>query len=102
MLFYKNKTLILSHIFMKTISFNGKTLDYITWRNLYGGWGTIGPDDTIAYSSRRSMLPEEIKNKRTEHIKKLHAQGAPCAWIAKMYQISRTHVWRIIHDKPNN
>lgn len=78
---------------------NGSGYDH--WY-MVSSWGVVASNDAEWYKARRLPLPQEIKDKRTAHMKKLHASGAPYAWIAKLYNMSRNHVRRIIQDIPNH
>lgn len=69
---------------------------------MVNSWGIVSFNDTEWYKNRRLPLPQDLRDKRIAHMKKLHAEGAPYAWIAKLYKMTRTHVRRIIQDIPNN
>lgn len=79
---------------------NGK--DYYDWRNLIAGWGM--PDSYTLYEAKRRRLPldPETARKRQEHMQTLHSDGAPYSWIAKLYEIDRAQVYRIINGLKNN
>lgn len=87
---------------MKHITINNKVLDYTTWRNLYGGWGAVSRRDTNMYSNKRQKLPPDLEERRRQHMKQAHAQGAPYSWIAYMYGMDRAQVYRIVNDIPNH
>lgn len=76
-------------------------MNYDRWY-VVSSWGVVGSNDASWYKNRRLPFPQDIKDKRTAHMKKLHAEGAPYAWIAKLYDMTRTHVRRIIQDIPNH
>lgn len=87
---------------MKQITVKGRKVDYKQWEIFFGGWKMVDPADTYQYSKRRLPIPEEMAEKRKQHMKELHAEGAPYAWIARLYEMDRAQVYRIINDKPNN
>lgn len=76
-------------------------VDYEHWRML-ASWGVVGSNDADWYKARRLPFPQDIKDKRTAHMKKLHTEGAPYAWIGKLYRLNRSQVYRIINSLPNN
>ena len=78
---------------------NGSEYDH--WR-MVNSWGVVASSDADWYKARRLSLPQDLKDKRTAHMKKLYSDGAPYAWIAKLYKMTRTHVRRIIQAIPNN
>lgn len=79
---------------MKTVNGN----DFERW-HLLAGFGIV---DTYYYKCRRLPLPEDIKQKRREHMQKLYNEGAPYSWIAQRYKLDRAQVRRIINELPNN
>lgn len=54
------------------------------------------------YYNTRSKLPDALIEKRRAHIMKMYEEGTPMAWIAKLYEYTRNHIYRIIHNIPNN
>ena len=79
-----------------------KGRDYDNWRVMIAGLGM--PDDWELNKAklRRTALPEEINEKRFKHMKGLHDGGAPYSWIAKLYRLNRSQVYRIINKINNN
>lgn len=75
--------------------------EYERWQ-MVATWGVIAPLENQVSKARRRPLPDELQAKRAAHMKKLHADGIPYAWIAALYKMTRTHVRRIINDIPNN
>lgn len=73
--------------------------DYEQFR-AFEGWGLVSiPHE---YTKQRKKAPEELLNKRRAHMVKMYEAGNPYAWIAKLYEMDRTQVRRIIHNLPNN
>jgi Mor family transcriptional regulator len=62
--------------------------------NMMEGWAMVQIDN--AYYQHRRKIPDELRNKRDSHIRRMYNEGTPMAWIAKFYQCSRVHVLRII------
>lgn len=58
--------------------------------------------DMYPYKERRLPMPEEKRLSRYNAMVKLHTNGAPYAWIAKLYRINRSQVRRIILNLPNH
>jgi hypothetical protein len=85
---------------MRYIYINDKELTYSNWKLFYGSIGKpMDPDDEFELCKQhRWPLPKELAEKRRAHIQKLHSEGAPKSWIAKLYGMSRTQVGRIIEQ----
>ena len=62
--------------------------------NMIEGWSMAVIDNT--YYQHRRKLPEELRNKRDNHIKRMYAEGTPMSWIARFYRCDRSLIFRII------
>ena len=77
-------------------------LTYKDWRIRVAVWGQVPREELDYYKHQRKPIPAELQEKRRAHMKQLHEQGAPYAWIGKLYNMTRTHAYRIINGLPNN
>lgn len=66
----------------------------------FASWGFV--EVPYSYQKSRKKIPEDLLEKRRAHMKKLHADGNPYAWIAKLYEMSTVQAYRIINDLPNH
>ncbi len=64
------------------------------------GWGFV--EVPYSYTKERRPIPEDLANKRKAHMQALRADGNPYSWIAKLYEMSRVQVYKIVNDLPNN
>lgn len=78
---------------------NKKGQDYSTF-NSFASWGFV--EIPHSYIKSRRPIPEELLNKRKEHMQKLYEEGSPIAWIAQLYEMSRVQARRIIKNLPNH
>lgn len=76
---------------------NGEDYDRF---KLMEGWGFI--DIPYEYTRKRKKAPEELLNKRRAHMIQMYEKGNPYAWIARLYEMDRAQVRRIIKGLPNN
>ena len=76
-------------------------LEYEKWK-LSAIWGMPNLYDYTHLKGMRKPLPDEIIAQRSKHMKKLRDEGAPYAWIARLYDMSRHHARCIILDIPNH
>lgn len=67
---------------------------------LIEGWAFVNIDTVYKY--RRTKPPQALLDKRQAHMVKMYNEGSPYSWIAKLYDMSREHVRRIIHNLPNH
>ena len=82
-----------------------KLLNNVTYDNWWSRkvWSLPANTDVYyEYKKRRLPLPYELAQKRYDHMVSLHQEGAPYAWIAKLYRMNRSQVYRIINKIPNN
>jgi len=73
--------------------------DYSSFATM-ASWGFV--DIPYSYTKERRPIPEDLLMKRQAHMQKLYAQGNPYSWIAKLYEMNRSHAYRIINNLPNH
>ena len=77
-------------------------MDYDRWSLLVAGFGMPDPDTMEIAKRQRKPLDEAYKDKRQAHMKRLFDSGAPYSWIARLYDLNRSQVYRIINNLPNH
>lgn len=60
------------------------------------GWRMADLKEIKVYRGRGKKIPEHLAKARRDHIQALIDQGTPKAWIARLYRISRTQLYRIL------
>lgn len=68
---------------------------YIDWERK-AQWGMANYKEIKVLSSQRKPIPPDLALARRDHMVALINQGAPKTWVARLYKISRTQLYRIL------
>jgi DNA invertase Pin-like site-specific DNA recombinase len=79
---------------------NGFT--YSEWRIRVAGWGMPSSELMEWCKRKRRPLPPKEQEQRRQHMIEMKEKGYPVTWLAKVYELSRKQVTRIINNHPNN
>ena len=97
--FYPHLHTTRRYVTLKSMVKNKNGQDYSSFASM-ASWGFI--DVPISYKRSRLPVPDDLRNKRKAHMQKLHTEGNPYTWIAKLYEMDKEQVRRIVNDLPNN
>ena len=87
---------------IKVMKTDSRGNDYERWELLTKMRMDTDLFEMFNYKDRRRPLPADKQLLRYNEMKKLHDDGAPYAWIAKVYRLNRSQVRRIILNLGNH
>lgn len=76
--------------------------DYEAWEMRSGGIGIPDTELIRSYATRRLPLPDDLLEKRKKHMQYAYKTCGSYTWVARLYDMDRAQVRRIINDLPNN